>query len=91
MRIKIIFKCNGEVINKHSDGKNFYGWCNPFGEHIPLVGDFIELGEHSKEFKHLEYTPMKTYVVKSRTFSAIEDYNHSYSSQTCVIELEEIN
>lgn len=71
--IKVIFKCGEEVINIH---------------YIPCVGDYIELGEHTSEFKHQEYTPMKKYVVKSRRFSAIEDYNNSYSNKICTVELE---
>ena len=88
--MQMIFKCGEEIVNKHSDGGNIYGWRNPF-QVIPEVGDFIELGEHTPEFTHLEYKPMVKYIVKSRTFSAVENYNHTYKDQKCVIELEKVN
>lgn len=81
--MKVIYKCNSIIINTHSEGRN------PFGNFIPNVGDHILLGEHTEEFTHLEYTPMKKYEVIKRTFSAIEDYNNSYSNPVCVIELRE--
>jgi hypothetical protein len=49
--MKIIFKCGDEIVNKHSNGGRHYGWNNPFDEYIPYVGDFVELGEHTVEFK----------------------------------------
>jgi len=88
MKIEVIFKCGEDIVNGHSEGGRYNGYNNPFGDYIPCVGDYIELGEHTDDFKHLEYTPMKKYVIKSRKFSAIEDYNNSYSSQKCIIELE---
>ncbi|MDF2841583.1 MAG: hypothetical protein K0R00_9 [Herbinix sp.] len=91
MKMNVIFKCGGVMVNKHSDGGKHNGWNNPFGENLPAVGDYIELGEHTEKFTHLEYTPMKRYIVKSRAFSAIEDSNNLYSSPTCVIELEEVS
>lgn len=91
MGIKLVLKCEEEIVNQHSDGGKHYGWNNPFGDHLPCVGDYIYLGEHTEEFTHKEYTPMKRYIVKARTFSAIEDYNHRYSLPTCVIDLELIS
>lgn len=88
--IQIIYKCGEEIVNKHSDGGRIYGWENPFCGIMPNIGDYIELGEHTEDFKHLPYTPMKRYVVKSRTFSSVETYNHSYFKSKCIIEVEEI-
>lgn len=86
---KVIFKCNGEIVNKHSNGGRIYGRENPFDE-IPVIGDYVELGEHTENYANLPYTPMKKYVVKSRTFSSVETYNHSYCNCQCVVELEKI-
>ncbi|WP_097006742.1 hypothetical protein [Lacrimispora amygdalina] len=40
--------CNGEFVNVCRDGnkpvKGIYG--NPFGEQLPVIGDYIELGSH---------------------------------------------
>jgi len=83
--------CNGEFINVCRDGnkpaKGVHG--NPFGEQLPIIGDYIRLGEH--KIDAYEKVSMKKYLVKSRTFSAIADYNHSYSDKKCVIEVEEAN
>lgn len=88
MLVEVI--CNGEFINVCRSGnrpiKGAYG--NPFDE-LPIVGDFIELGAHNIDA--YAPVPMKKYVVKSRTFSAVADYNHSYSSKKCVIEVTEVN
>lgn len=83
--MKTVYKCGDEIVNKHSHGVG-----NPFGMVIPDNGDFIKLGEHTEKFTHLEHTPMKKYVVISRTFSAIENYNNNYSDVECIIELEEV-
>lgn len=88
--MKVIFKCNSMIVNQHSEGGRYNGYNNPFGEHIPAVGDCVLLGEHTKEFTHMEYTPMKKYIVLSRNFSAVEDYNNCYSEQTCVVELKHL-
>lgn len=88
--MKVIFKCNGLVVNQHSEGGRYNGYNNPFGNHIPDIGDYVLLGEHTKEFTHLEYTPMKKYIVQTRTFSAVENYNNSYSEQVCVVELKHL-
>lgn len=90
--IKLEIMCDGELINKHSNGGKYYGWHNPFGDFvIPMVGDSILLGEHTEEFTHMEYSPMIKYIVKSRTFSAIEDFNNSYFGQKCVLDVEKVN
>lgn len=81
--MKVIYKCHSIIVNAHSEGRN------PFGKYLPDIGDYILLGEHTEEFTHLEYAPMKKYKVIRRTFSAIEDFNRSYSNPVCVIELEE--
>lgn len=87
--MQVIFKCNGVVVNEHSKGYNTY--CNPFGEHIPAVGDFVLLGERTpRRLGNSDCGVMTKYIVISRTFSALEDYNNIYSERTCVVELKEV-
>lgn len=85
--MKVIFMCNGIIVNEHSDGGLYYGWNNPFKDIIPSVGDYVELGESI--FKD-DNTPMKIYMVQSRKFSAKRDYNSSYTEQVCTVFLSMI-
>ena len=78
--------CNGELINKHSDGGKYYGWSNPI-DILPPLGSIIEyttFNQGSKEGQGV----MTKYVVKGYKFSTEEDFNKQYRNKTCEIEVE---
>lgn len=84
MKIQLI--CNGELVNKHSDGGKHYGYNNPI-DIIPPVGsviDYLTFNQGSKENEGVR----TNYRVKGYTFTTEEDYNHQYRNKVCKIEVE---
>lgn len=86
MKIELI--CNGELINKHSDGGRHYGWENPI-DVVPPIGSVIEYLTFNQNHKENQGVLTK-YTVKGYTFTMEEDFNSSYRNKVCKIELEVI-
>lgn len=86
--MEVIFMCNGKVVNKqYTIGVRRLE--NPFDE-IPITGDYVELGGRVDELTGMPLTLRKKYIVRSRTFSATEDCNNTYSNSQCTVQLEEV-
>ena len=83
---KIILVCNGETVNKHSDGGIYYGWSNPL-DTIPPIGSIIEYKTISKNNPKIQGILTK-YIVKGYTFTTEEDSNHTYSNKVCKIAVD---
>lgn len=81
--------CGNVFVNEHSDGGQFRGFDNPFGDFIPLVGDILELG--GKHFGRDSDCEGEKYVVLSREFKAYETFNRKYDNASCTIYVKKIN
>lgn len=85
--MKLVVLCNGELVNKHSDGHN--GWHNPFGETLPSIGDTVNLGA-TNFGRETDIAVGTKYVVVSREFGSYATYNNCYDNASCIITVEEI-
>lgn len=80
MKTRIKIMCNGEWINKHSDGRG-YGWTNPIDLILP-IGSIINY----KTLKGIE----DKYKIIGYEYSTVEDFSSSYKNQICIIQVEKI-
>jgi len=88
MKIQLI--CDGELINKHSDGGTHYGWHNPIDPSLlPPVGSIIEYLTFNQQHKEGQGVLTK-YRVKNYTFTTEEAFNHTYQNKICKVEVERI-
>lgn len=91
--MKVIIMCNGECLNKHSNGGKYHGYNNPFNECVPMVGDIIEIGGRylgdGEEYAERNCEG-KQYIVNKRFFKTYETWNHGYTKQQVIIEVSEI-
>lgn len=72
--------CDGEIINKHSDGGRYYGgWNNPL-EIIPPVGAVIEYMTFNQNHKEGQGV-LTEYQVDRVSFTTEEDFNHSFTNK----------
>lgn len=76
--------CNGELINKMSEGKSPRNWQNPF-DFLPPVGSIIHYKTSDTEEKGSLLTK---YIVKSHTFTTSEFFDKYYVNKTCTIHVE---
>ncbi|MBD8836249.1 hypothetical protein IFU39_00250 [Paenibacillus sp. CFBP 13594] len=81
--------CEGEIVNKHSDGGQYYGWVNPL-DFLPPIGSTIEYMTFNQGKNYKEgLGELKIFVVKSYKFTTEEDYNNQYHNKVCKILVDE--
>ncbi|PLS18983.1 hypothetical protein CVD28_00855 [Bacillus sp. M6-12] len=85
MKMELI--CNGELVNKHSDGGK-WGWSNPL-DMLPPVGSIIEYMTFNQNHKEGQGVLTK-YVVKGFTFTTEEDFNRLYGNKVVKINVEKM-
>ena len=83
---KLKLFCNGELVNKYSDGGRHYGWTNPI-DTIPPIGSIIEYMTFNQNHKEGQGVLTK-YIVKGYTFTTEEDFNHMYTNKICKIDVD---
>lgn len=81
--------CEGEIVNKHSNGGQYYGWVNPL-DFLPPIGSTIEYMTFNQGKNYKEgLGELKVFVVKSYIFTTEENYNNHYFNKVCKILVDE--